>query len=485
MLGIFILIVVNLAIGYALALYLHRQQLLPAGINQSPINTIPLVGNPVANPIAPPPTSEPAPARAKSEQSEPAPATPDAPAAVETEAAPPEAKPAAIPPAPPADATPPIAQASAPVVETQNQANQPIESTATVAEPELAEPAVTQKTPSPAVSDAVSTFQRELNRYRTGLESLDDQMRKHSVAPEAEQVKTCVDQFETLTDIYLEQYRLSQQALSAEATTDLTTASCLAAAELHEAAIATTRAEMTNVAGLADAAAACREFLLATNRLDQASQSFDEELDRTWKELSVAANEASVTNNPVVDSTIAANAPETSTEGLESAILEFIGNLPARTNKFNVALAAVDQLAAINQTHGRQVSDRVMQNIAQTFIALSPHSTLTTDMARQQIMFFQADATIRETTQIVEQVRQRIEAAKFIHNSKPLPVTLSCGVAEATGEDSPGEIVKRLQAMLTEAVRYGSNCTFMQEGEQSAPAIAAPNAKAEKRVIEV
>jgi GGDEF domain-containing protein len=120
----------------------------------------------------------------------------------------------------------------------------------------------------------------------------------------------------------------------------------------------------------------------------------------------------------------------------------------------------------------------------QSFVAITPRSTVAKDKERQQFLYFQAETSAREITNDVESVRQRIEAATFQYGESPIRTTLSCSVAEALYEEEPSRVVQRLEEMLREAQRYGRNRTFFQEGEQSAPAIP-PNIAVENRVIEI
>ena len=96
------------------------------------------------------------------------------------------------------------------------------------------------------------------------------------------------------------------------------------------------------------------------------------------------------------------------------------------------------------------MTDRILSAVVQTFVALTPRSTVAKDPERQQFLFFQADTSAHDTTKDVETVRQRIEAATFQHGDASLQATLSCSVAEATYDEEPALIVQRLQEMLRE-----------------------------------
>ncbi|HZZ29478.1 MAG TPA: diguanylate cyclase [Pirellulales bacterium] len=449
MLGFLLLIVINLTVGYALALCLHRPDLLPAAVRERfPAFALPTLTSAAAMPNV---------ASASLVQNFPAANTN-------------MTKPFPSPTADPALST-----------------------TITPLDSPRAKPASQQPSSAPqtgAAEHAVVKFQDDLQGYRDNLNTLNEQVRQQSAEPNPRNVQGFVTQFDQLTDHYLQRQEERLQSLQGNsASADPAWAQpCLAAAQHQAAAIESTRETLSGTGELADAAAACRQFLLATGNLASANQSLQEELDRTLNRVRAmpptAGNESLISSEASAPEA-GAEAPEVmSSDNLERAVAEFIELQAEGAQKFSVALVEIDQLATINAQHGQAVSNRILQAIEQTFISLTPRSTLAKDSQRQQLLYFQLDVAVRDATRGVEQVRQRIAAANFQHDENRVLVTISCGVAEAIGEEQPQDIVARLLAMLREAQRYGRNCTFFQEGKHSAPAIP-PTVVVEARVIEV
>jgi len=450
--GIIVLIVVNLAIGYALALYRYqpnrlpiRWEWLPGSWTPQPATTLGAMG--IASQIAAPPASAP----------EVIPATtPNVPVIAPV-------------PSPALNAIPAAAPAQVEAASPPSMTEPPLGDENT-SEPPTA--ASISETDNEAVENAVMEFKSQLNRYCSQLGALDEKIREQSAAPQEAEVKACVEQFQELNSQYLEEQEKSVELLRTHETGTAAELArpCLEAAQQHSATLAAASAELTNVAALADAAARCREFLLTSGRVAQANRALNEEIDRTL--------------DRVIQSESSAEAPPDTGDKLENAIREFVMIQASPGGKFSVALVEIDQLAGFNKRYGRGVSDRILSAVVQTFVALTPRSTVAKDPERQQFLFFQADTSARDTTIDVETVRQRIEAATFQHGDASLQATLSCSVAEATYDEEPALIVQRLQEMLLEAQRYGRNRTFFQEGEQSAPAIP-PKVTVENRIIEI
>ncbi len=374
---------------------------------------------------------------------------------------------------------------------------QPVEVTSPTQPVSSEPPSVSEPSPVASVcsqsevASMVRGFEDSFNNYCNDLDVLNKQVRQHTTDASSSNVQSFVAQFDELANRYLGQREEHLQSLreSSPSANSPWTTPYLAAVEEHTVAIGSTRESLAGASQLVDAAAACRQFLLATRNLTEANQSFQAELHRTLEQVQTVTTPTNDVSAPTASAKLSTESRTESKEfvsvdNLERAVAEFIEFQAFGPQKFSVALVEIDQLATMNAQHGQTVSNRVLEAIEQTFVSLSPRSTLAKDPQRQQLLYFQLDISARDATRGVEQVRQRTAAANFQHNGVRQLVTVSCGVAEATGEQTPQDIVARLMTMLREAQRYGRNCTFFQEGKQSAPAIP-PTISVEDRVIEV
>jgi diguanylate cyclase (GGDEF)-like protein len=466
-LGIVLLIVINLAFGYALALYVHRAEV--ASIIGTMFSTpAPISAASVWPQAAPMPN-------VGGEMLASSSTTGTLDIDVSTQA---------VVEQPSTDLhESPIATAEAPTLTKKidlasNATSQAMDPRATV------KPATDQA--KAESHGALLALKQELNGYCSKIGTLNEQVRQRESTVTTDEIQTYAQQFDQLTNRYLEQQEQRVQSLrnSSDETGQALSEPCLNAIQQHTAAIESTREQVSGVGELVDAAAACRQFLLATGRLSEASQSLEKELDHGLSRTAGPISKAGDTADESAMAQSSAPVDTSSFAGLERAVAEFIRLQCDEQSKFAVALVEIDQLATINAQHGRALSDRILQAIEQTFVSLAPRSTLAADAQRQQLLYFQVDTSARDATHGVEQVRQRIAAAVFQHDGTRVPVTISCGVAEALGKEQPKNIVERLQEFLREAQRYGHNGTFFQEGQHSAPAIP-PSISVESRVIEV
>jgi GGDEF domain-containing protein len=331
------------------------------------------------------------------------------------------------------------------------------------------------------IGATVSAMESDLNRFSQEIGALDDDVRQHQERIQSKFLQACVAKFDDISDNYVARRDQHIESLSNSAGDDAQALAetCRAAAQRQSAAIEATRAQLTMTSSMADAAAACRAFLLATEPLAAANQAFQGELQRARSRSSDP--ESLDPRSPVpFDAAAARELPA----DLEGAVSAFVDQLPDEASRFSVALVGVDSLDSICQEHGQFVGDRILQAIAKLFTALSPAGALASDSRERQLLFCLPTIGAREMAKEVEQVRQRIGEAIFQHKTLQLRVTLSCGVAEATAEEDSPSILKRLREMQSEAERYGRNRTFFQDGHQSAPAVP-PAATVKPRVIEV
>jgi GGDEF domain-containing protein len=224
--GILLLIVFNMALGYALALYLHRPELLSVAWRLVP-SALP----PVATQNGPTP-----------------------------------------------------ALAAAGVTSISPAIDTTVDLPAATVEKMLAEMAsipVVPNSGSQEVQAAVALLTEQLNRYCSKVGALDETVKQHRPGSSAS-VQTYVEEFKLLSDVYLEQQRIHLESIRQNPAAEVQAIAepCQAAVEQHTVAIATTREEITLAAGLADSAAACKSFLEATTKLDAASSSLQTELNQ-------------------------------------------------------------------------------------------------------------------------------------------------------------------------------------------------------------
>jgi diguanylate cyclase len=64
---------------------------------------------------------------------------------------------------------------------------------------------------------------------------------------------------------------------------------------------------------------------------------------------------------------------------------------------------------------------------------------------------------------VVNKLREKVAGSGFHFKDKRVPVTVSCGIAEFRGEDTPEQVFNRADAALYRAKEQGRNCCMQEE----------------------
>jgi diguanylate cyclase (GGDEF)-like protein/PAS domain S-box-containing protein len=114
----------------------------------------------------------------------------------------------------------------------------------------------------------------------------------------------------------------------------------------------------------------------------------------------------------------------------------------------------VDNFKAINDTRGHQAGDRVLVEIGRRLVAVSRDTDMVARWGGEEFVILLRDCALHEGFRIAENIRATIADTPFIDAGV---VTVSIGVAEATGHDDLTSWVARADEALYAAKRSGRN----------------------------
>ena len=236
---------------------------------------------------------------------------------------------------------------------------------------------------------------------------------------------------------------------------------------------------------LADAAASCKAFLLATHRVTDSSHALDAQLTQKIENF---ANESPSTDraerrNPSSQPD-SQSGPTNLSSNLEEFIARFLATNPPASGTYCAALIEIDQATKIHSTHGRAVCDRILATIDQVLAQSISNLVTSVDNLGQQVLCLLPDAAVREFTGQIEHARLRIDATDFAHGEKVIKSSISCGITGSDCNVQPERLLARLRELLRQAQRYGRNRSFVQDGAQSAPA-SPPQVEVKPRRLEI
>ena len=317
------------------------------------------------------------------------------------------------------------------------------------------------------VEACVADFKRELEHYRAQLGEIESQVRDGSKTPQAEQLQECADGLKNVNREFLDkQGGISRRLKSQEdhgQFADVAVSVGRAMAE-QEALVGFSNANIEKVDVESDLETGYQRLLGETSLLmDNAG-----EVEQTLQSAETCL--AEIPRDRIAQHAEAEDPPR-GYEDVKQALNQWWNDDPERTRKLTVGIVGVDNTEQLVDQIGDESSGKLfdaVRNMLQdaagergSILRHSPHV----------FVVLLHDTGAREATNVVEQVRQGVAAAKFAYRESLVPVTVSCAVTPAEAEDSVETIVDRIDATLKESSRYGENQTFLHEDDHPAPVV--------------
>jgi len=133
-----------------------------------------------------------------------------------------------------------------------------------------------------------------------------------------------------------------------------------------------------------------------------------------------------------------------------------------RAHRYGLPLALimfdVDHFKRINDGHGHPAGDEVLRRLAAACRRLLRDEDLLGRLGGEEFAVVLVQPPIEATLTVAERLRQSIEAQAIEHDGRPIPVTVSLGIAElGNGIDSLDQLITRADACLYTAKREGRN----------------------------
>jgi len=144
----------------------------------------------------------------------------------------------------------------------------------------------------------------------------------------------------------------------------------------------------------------------------------------------------------------------------------------------------VDLFGRLNEEYGCEVGDRVLRALADLVRQQTSEPAMAFRYAGQRFGLLLPETPAESAIKAAERLRQTVEEIRFTHGEQEFRMALSCGVTQAKPDDSVESLLRRTEETLQEAKRYGGNRTFLRDGQYPAP-VAPPHVDVEPRDVEV
>ena len=139
-----------------------------------------------------------------------------------------------------------------------------------------------------------------------------------------------------------------------------------------------------------------------------------------------------------------------------------------RARPFCVLMLDVDQFKEINDQHGHQAGDEVLQLVAQVLRSTMREMDLVARFGGDEFALLLPDTTLAEATLAADRLRRRVEGLRVPIDDQSLSVTISLGVAEVVPADHEEAVVRRADEALYAAKGTGRNRACYHDGTQTA-----------------
>jgi two-component system cell cycle response regulator len=140
----------------------------------------------------------------------------------------------------------------------------------------------------------------------------------------------------------------------------------------------------------------------------------------------------------------------------ETLVREFL-RASRHGRPLSVVLIDVDHFKRINDDYGHLTGDYVLHELAQVVQATVPNDTVAR-YGGEEIAVILAEATLDQARAVAENVRRRVETARFSFQDSVVHVTISLGCAQYRSEDTSARaMVGRADEMLFTAKDDGRN----------------------------
>jgi diguanylate cyclase (GGDEF)-like protein len=134
-----------------------------------------------------------------------------------------------------------------------------------------------------------------------------------------------------------------------------------------------------------------------------------------------------------------------------------------------VAMMDIDHFKHVNDTYGHQAGDEVLRTVAHVIRDAIPSQFLVCRFGGEEFSIIFRRTNLEDTIEIVEAVRQAIQAARIEFAGMTLHVTVSLGLAQFLFGESTSSLLGRTDTALYASKGAGRNCGHLHDGTSVLP----------------
>ena len=154
--------------------------------------------------------------------------------------------------------------------------------------------------------------------------------------------------------------------------------------------------------------------------------------------------------------------------GLEIVFYDLWREDPNRIRQISCGMIDLDRFGRLLEEHGAIGTDRLLRafsTLLSDLVRKDRGFDVAARFAGQRFFTFFGDTGPHNATSAMERIRQTIEATTFDLDGVNIDLTASCAVTEVQPKDTTEMLYERLLSAVREAKKKGRNCTLLDEGD--------------------
>ena len=140
---------------------------------------------------------------------------------------------------------------------------------------------------------------------------------------------------------------------------------------------------------------------------------------------------------------------------------EYIRQEYARWKRYqkplSLAVWDIDRFKAINDSYGHKAGDKVLKAIATLLKKKTREADFVARYGGEEFVMLMPQTARKDALEVAEKLRKEIEKCGFHFRGEDVKVTISCGLTEFSGDDTPLEAFERADKGLYQAKGAGRN----------------------------
>lgn len=141
----------------------------------------------------------------------------------------------------------------------------------------------------------------------------------------------------------------------------------------------------------------------------------------------------------------------------DDALREYLAEFGHIGKPVGLMILDLDKFKAINDTHGHDVGDRVLQSVAHCLLSFTRYHDVVARMGGEEFAVVVPNMDEYRLQKFAERIRQAISELSIGAGDVTLQVTTSIGLAVWDGAETPDEFYRRADKMLYLAKEQGRN----------------------------